>query len=181
MIFRLFNTSILAVLLVTPQMLLAQTPLSLNKAIELAFSHDPRVEEKEAFVRQAQGLLAEAEGSAGFRYGVDTFLALTPNVEGGFFENGQDSCTSDCAPRDDVFDIDDGISVWGGLTFSIIKPLATFGRLESYQNAAQHNILIKHCAGKTMPQADRYVRIASRTMTENHILVEALRSIFSGR
>ena len=45
----------------------------------------------------------------------------------------------------------------------------------------EHNILIKHCAGKTMPQADRYVRIASRTMIENHVLAEALGSILSGR
>jgi threonine-phosphate decarboxylase len=44
-----------------------------------------------------------------------------------------------------------------------------------------HNILIKHCAGKTMPQGDRYVRIASRTMIENDTLVEALRDILSGR
>ena len=40
-------------------------------------------------------------------------------------------------------DFDDGLSVWGGLTFSIVKPLATFGRLENYQEAAQNNILIK--------------------------------------
>jgi histidinol-phosphate/aromatic aminotransferase/cobyric acid decarboxylase-like protein len=37
-----------------------------------------------------------------------------------------------------------------------------------------HNILIKDCAGKSMPQADRYVRIASRTPTENNHLVQAL-------
>lgn len=143
MIFKSFKTSMIVALLLTPQMLLAQSPLSLDRAIELAFAHDPRVEEKEAFVRQAQGLLAEAEGSGGLRYGVDTFLALTTNVEGGFYEGGQTNCTSNCTPRDDAYDIDEGLSLWGGLTFSIIKPLATFGRLESYQNAAQNNILIK--------------------------------------
>jgi histidinol-phosphate/aromatic aminotransferase/cobyric acid decarboxylase-like protein len=41
----------------------------------------------------------------------------------------------------------------------------------------EHNIYIKHCAGKPLPEADRYLRIASRTMPENHQLVEALRSI----
>ena len=40
-------------------------------------------------------------------------------------------------PRDDLYDINDGLSLWGGLTFSIVKPLATFGRLENYQEAAQ--------------------------------------------
>jgi len=40
-----------------------------------------------------------------------------------------------------------------------------------------HNIYIKHCEGKTMPESDRYVRIASRTQPENLLLVEALRNI----
>lgn len=130
-------------LLLLPQILLAEEPLSLERAIELALDHDPRVEEKQAFVRKAQGLLAEADGSGGLRYSVDTYLALTTDVEGGFFEDGEESCTGNCTPRDDVFDFDEGVSLWGGLTFSIIKPLATFGRLQGYQQAAQHNILVK--------------------------------------
>jgi histidinol-phosphate/aromatic aminotransferase/cobyric acid decarboxylase-like protein len=40
-----------------------------------------------------------------------------------------------------------------------------------------YNILIKDCAGKTMPQADRYVRIASRTEAENELLVKAITEI----
>ncbi len=40
-----------------------------------------------------------------------------------------------------------------------------------------HNIYIKHCQGKTMPESDCYIRIASRTKTENLRLVEALRNI----
>ncbi len=38
----------------------------------------------------------------------------------------------------------------------------------------EHNILIKDCASKTMPEADRYLRIASRTVAENRRLVDAL-------
>jgi histidinol-phosphate/aromatic aminotransferase/cobyric acid decarboxylase-like protein len=38
----------------------------------------------------------------------------------------------------------------------------------------EHGILIKDCASKTMPEADRYVRIASRTAAENARLVDAL-------
>lgn len=45
----------------------------------------------------------------------------------------------------------------------------------------EDNILIKHCAGKTMPEADRYLRIASRTKPENRKLVEALRSLLTRR
>jgi histidinol-phosphate/aromatic aminotransferase/cobyric acid decarboxylase-like protein len=42
-----------------------------------------------------------------------------------------------------------------------------------------YNILIKNCAGKTMPQADRYVRIASRTEIENKLLVKAITNILN--
>jgi histidinol-phosphate/aromatic aminotransferase/cobyric acid decarboxylase-like protein len=38
----------------------------------------------------------------------------------------------------------------------------------------EHGILIKDCASKTMPQADRYIRIASRTAAENQRLIDAL-------
>ncbi|MGH9087551.1 MAG: aminotransferase class I/II-fold pyridoxal phosphate-dependent enzyme [Acidimicrobiales bacterium] len=38
----------------------------------------------------------------------------------------------------------------------------------------ERGILIKDCASKTMPEADRYVRIASRTAADNRRLVNAL-------
>jgi len=140
----------LAIQLAGPMVLLgasfalhAADKLSLEQAIELAMAHDPRIDEKQAFVRKAQGLLQEAEGSEGFRYSVDSFLALSPGVDGGFYEGGDDSCSGSCEPRDDAADFNDGLSLWAGLTFSIVKPLATFGRLENYQEAAQNNILIK--------------------------------------
>ena len=121
----------------------AQERLGIEQAIELALAHDPRIDEKQAFVRKAQGMLQEAEGSEGFRYSVDSFLALSTGVDGGFYEGGENSCSNDCEPRDDLYDLDDGLSLWAGLTFSIVKPLATFGRLENYQEAAQRNISIK--------------------------------------
>jgi outer membrane protein len=121
----------------------AQEKLSIEQAIQLALEHDPRIDEKEAFVRKARGLLQEAEGSEGFRYSVDSFLAIASGVDGGFYDGGSSSCNGDCTPRDDLYDLDDGLSMWGGLTFSIVKPLATFGRLEGYQEAAQHNIVVK--------------------------------------
>ncbi len=40
-----------------------------------------------------------------------------------------------------------------------------------------HNILIKDCAAKTMTDADRYLRIASRTPSENRVLVKALAAV----
>ena len=121
----------------------AQDKLGIEQAIQLALEHDPRIDEKEAFVRKAQGLLQEAEGSEGFRYSVDSFLAIANGVDGGFYEGGESSCSNNCEPRDDLYDLEDGLSLWAGLTFSIVKPLATFGRLENYQEAAQHNIYVK--------------------------------------
>lgn len=40
-----------------------------------------------------------------------------------------------------------------------------------------YNILIKNCSGKSMPQADRYIRVASRTEVENKMLVKAITNI----
>lgn len=40
-----------------------------------------------------------------------------------------------------------------------------------------HNLLIKDCASKSMPDADRFLRIASRTSEENRRLVEALATL----
>ena len=137
------NITLLLIVLMLPQASSAQTILSLERAIELALANDPRVEQKKAFVRHAEAMLQEAEGSAGLRYGVDSFLAFATGVDGGFFENGAVSCTANCTPRDDAFDFNDGLSLWAGLTFSVIKPLMTFGRLESFQQAAQQNILVK--------------------------------------
>lgn len=45
----------------------------------------------------------------------------------------------------------------------------------------EHNIYIKHCQGKTMPESDRYIRIASRTQDENRIVAEALAAIFDSK
>jgi outer membrane protein len=121
----------------------AQDKRSLDQLIELAMDYDPRIDEKEAFVRKARGLFEEAKGAEGFRYSVDSFVAIANGVEGGFYDGGENSCSGDCQPRDDIYDLNDGLSFWGGLTFSIVTPLSTFGRLESYQEAAQNNIVVK--------------------------------------
>jgi histidinol-phosphate/aromatic aminotransferase/cobyric acid decarboxylase-like protein len=43
----------------------------------------------------------------------------------------------------------------------------------------EHNILIKDCASKSMPDANRYLRIAARTPEENRRMVKALSSVLS--
>ena len=42
---------------------------------------------------------------------------------------------------------------------------------------AEHNMLIKDCSGKSMPDGDRYLRIAVRTPPENERLVAALAAL----
>jgi histidinol-phosphate/aromatic aminotransferase/cobyric acid decarboxylase-like protein/NDP-sugar pyrophosphorylase family protein len=44
------------------------------------------------------------------------------------------------------------------------------------QMFVEADIFVKHCAGKSMPDADRYLRVASRTASENAAFVVALRS-----
>jgi histidinol-phosphate/aromatic aminotransferase/cobyric acid decarboxylase-like protein len=41
----------------------------------------------------------------------------------------------------------------------------------------EHNIYIKDSVGKTQPDADRYIRIASRTQEENNTLIDALMDV----
>ena len=41
----------------------------------------------------------------------------------------------------------------------------------------EHNIYIKDSVGKTQPDADRYIRIASRTQKENNTLIDALMKV----
>ncbi len=55
----------------------------------------------------------------------------------------------------------------------IVKPGVT-GAALARRLYVEHGILIKDCATKTMPDADRYLRIASRTAAENRRLVDAL-------
>jgi outer membrane protein TolC len=116
--------------------------LNLDQAVELALSADPRIKEREAFVRKARGLLQEAEGNLGLRYGLNTFMGLAPEVTGGFWEGGATTCSEDCKPRDDRYDLE-GLSLWTYLEFSIVKPLYTFGKVASYSEAAEQNITVK--------------------------------------
>jgi outer membrane protein len=130
-------------LLFFPLLGTAAMTLNLEQAIDLALQADPRIKEKQAFVRKANALLQEAEGSGGWRFAVDSALAVVTGVDGGFYEGGAESCSSNCTPRSDTYDFDDGLTPWASLTFSVVKPLTTFGQLENYQEAARNNIIIK--------------------------------------
>jgi len=109
----------------------------------------------------------------------EAFLRLLPRYRRDFVE----SCRKVRSDRDDLHR---SLASIPGLT--AYKPDANFvfcrlpdeaisGPEVTRRLFKEHDIYIKHCAGKPLPEADRYLRIASRTKPENHKLVEALRSI----
>ena len=109
----------------------------------------------------------------------EEFLRLAPQYRQKF----KQSCSKVMEDRDQFYQVLQEIP--GMITY---KPDANyiFCRLPDRSLAApevtkqlfsDHNIYIKHCEGKTMPESDRYVRIASRTQPENRHLAEVLGNI----
>jgi len=112
--------------------------MNLDKAVERAFSTDPRISEKEKLVEAARGLVEEAEGAESWIFDVNTFLGLSPDIKGGIFEDEEGNINIDA----DAFDFD-GVSPWYSLTFEIVYPFSTLGKAESYTEAALNNIKIQ--------------------------------------
>ncbi len=109
----------------------------------------------------------------------EEFLRLAPQYRQKF----TDSCEKVKADRDHFYE---QLQTIPGMT--VYRPDANyiFCRLPDHAASAPevteklfvtHNIYIKHCQGKTMPESDRYLRIASRTQAENSTLVTALRDV----
>jgi outer membrane protein TolC len=116
----------------------AQT-VTLQQAVEMSLSADPRIREREQVVEHARAVLEEAQGYNGLRVNMNAFIGLAPAVEGGFYENGARSGTT---PRTDGGGLH-GLSDWTMLQFAVVKPLYTFGKVERYSEAAQGNIDVK--------------------------------------
>jgi histidinol-phosphate/aromatic aminotransferase/cobyric acid decarboxylase-like protein len=109
----------------------------------------------------------------------EEFLRILPDFRDDFIK----SCQQVKKDRDKLYH---DLRTFSGLT--VYKPDANFifCRLPDTGPSApeltkklfiEHNMYIKHCQGKTLPDADRYIRIASRTETENFRLKDALVSI----
>lgn len=112
----------------------------------------------------------------------EEFLRILPEFYGEF----ENSCKRVRTDRDHMYEM---LSRIPGLI--VHKPDANylFCRLpEDSANGPEiarklfidHNILVKHCMGKSQPDPDRYLRIASRTEPENRILIDALTEVISG-
>ncbi len=113
--------------------------VNLLQAVEMSLAADPRIKEREQVVEAARALFQEVQGNMGWRVNSNAFIGLAPQVEGGFYQNGQYSGTT---PRSDA-DEWKGLSDWTHLDFALIKPLYTFGKVERYGEAAQGNIDLK--------------------------------------
>ena len=109
----------------------------------------------------------------------EEFLRILPNFQGEFIN----SCIQVKKDRDKLYQ---GLKAFSRLT--VYQPDANFifcrlpdQGLDAPQLTEKlfidHNMYIKHCQGKTMPQGDRFIRIASRTEQENTNLVDAMASI----
>ncbi len=111
----------------------------------------------------------------------EEFLRLLPGYRQEFVE----SCKQVRADRDNLYC---NLCAVSGMT--VYKPDTNFVfcRVPDYVQTApevtrrlfiEHNIYIKHCRDKTLKDSDRYIRIASRTETENCTLVDALADIIN--
>ncbi len=113
----------------------------------------------------------------------EEFLRILPDYRQEFVE----SCQQVRADRDNLYR---NLRSIPGMT--VYKPDANFVfcRLPDDTQSApeitrrlfiEHNIYIKHCSGKTLKDSDRYIRIASRTETENCALVDALAELINSK
>ncbi len=109
----------------------------------------------------------------------EEFLRILPNFRADFIK----SCDQVKKDRDKLYERLKAFS-----QLSVYQPDANFifCRLpDEGLNAPQlteklfvdYNMYIKHCQGKTLANADRFIRIASRTEKENTNLVDAMASI----
>jgi histidinol-phosphate/aromatic aminotransferase/cobyric acid decarboxylase-like protein len=109
----------------------------------------------------------------------EEFLRLAPQYRQKFI----DSCSRVKDDRDHFYkqlQTVQGMTVYqpdANYIFCRLPDHAASGPEVTEKLFVKHNIYIKHCQDKTMPESDRYVRLASRTQPENLRLVEALRDI----
>ncbi|OOZ40866.1 hypothetical protein BOW53_05900 [Solemya pervernicosa gill symbiont] len=116
--------------------------VDLSQAVEMALKADHRIAEKEHLVDAARALIDQAQASDDLMVDMNLFVGLAPVVEGGIFEGGAESCVSPCKLRDDLYEFDE-VTGWASLQLKLIKPLATFGKVRYYTEAAEGNVEVK--------------------------------------
>ena len=118
--------------------------VNLEQAVERALRYDARIREQDQLVEVARGLQKEAEDANRVTYNTNLFVGLAPKARGSLFE--KDLTVGDDNPglkiRSDAFDIK-AVAPWYNFEFAVIKPLATFGKIKHYTEAAQANVDVK--------------------------------------
>jgi histidinol-phosphate/aromatic aminotransferase/cobyric acid decarboxylase-like protein len=111
----------------------------------------------------------------------ETFLKMAPEYR----EEFRSSCAQVRRDRDQFYQdlcLIEGLLVYepdANFIFCRLPDDASSGPEVAKTLFVDHNIYIKHCAGKSMPESDRYLRIASRTQSENKHLVKLLGEILA--
>jgi histidinol-phosphate/aromatic aminotransferase/cobyric acid decarboxylase-like protein len=109
----------------------------------------------------------------------EEFLRLAPQYRQKFIE----SCEKVKVDRDHFYEqvqMIPGMTVYqpdANYIFCRLPDHAASGPEVTEKLFVKYNIYIKHCQGKTMPESERYLRIASRTQPENLRLVDALQDV----
>ncbi len=109
----------------------------------------------------------------------EEFLRILPNYKQEFI----DSCKKVKVDRDAFYEklcAIPGITIFkpdANYIFCRLPEAALSGPEVVKKLFVEHNIYIKDCVGKTQQDADRYLRIASRTEAENNKLVDALMDV----
>jgi threonine-phosphate decarboxylase len=113
----------------------------------------------------------------------EEFLRLLPDYRQEFV----DSCKYVRKDRDELYE-----NLCDVKDLAVYKPDANyvFCRLPNHGQSApevtrrlfiEYNIYVKDCQGKALPDSDRYIRVASRTKTENCKLVAALTDVLDSK
>ncbi|MET8973279.1 aminotransferase class I/II-fold pyridoxal phosphate-dependent enzyme [Streptomyces hydrogenans] len=105
----------------------------------------------------------------------ETFLRLLPRYRQAFLR----SCELVRRDRDEFYDLlrdVDGLTVWRpDANYVMVRlPDGVTGPEVVRALFAEHKILTKDCAGKSMPDGEQYLRVACRTPAENRAFAEAL-------
>ncbi|MGK0169258.1 MAG: threonine-phosphate decarboxylase [Gammaproteobacteria bacterium] len=111
----------------------------------------------------------------------ETFLEAAPAYRAEF----ETSCArvrADCDEFYERLQTIDGLFTYkpdANFVFCRVDDGAPSGPEIARRLFVDHNAYTKHCAGKNMLESDRFLRIASRTPTENEQLASALEAILS--
>ncbi len=113
----------------------------------------------------------------------EAFLREAPTYRGEF----KTSCAKVRADRDRFYEelcTIEGLSVYppaANYIFCRVPDHAPLGPEIARRLFVDHHVYIKDCEGKTMPDGSRYLRIASRTQSENGRLVKVLGEIVGAK